>query len=62
MPIPVALVKELREKSGAGIMECRNVLEECGGNMEKSMHMLRERGLASAERKAHRATTQGLVE
>lgn len=62
MPIPVALIKELREKSGAGIMECRNALEECGGDIEKSMRMLGERGLASAERKAHRATTQGLVE
>jgi elongation factor Ts len=62
LPIPVALVKELREKSGAGIMECRNVLEECGGDMEKSLGMLRERGLARAEKKAHRSTTQGLVE
>lgn len=62
MPIPVALVKELREKSGAGVMECRNVLEECGGDIEKAMDALRKRGLARAEKKAHRSTTQGLVE
>lgn len=62
MPIPVALIKELREKSGAGVMECRNVLEECGGDMEKAMQVLRQRGLARAEKKAQRATSQGLVE
>lgn len=62
MPIPVALLKELREKSGAGIMECRNVLEECSGDIEKAIQVLRERGLARAEKKAHRATSQGLVE
>ncbi len=62
MPIPVALIKELREKSGAGVMECRNVLEECGGDMEKAMQVLRQRGLARAEKKAQRTTSQGLVE
>ncbi|MEE9202764.1 MAG: elongation factor Ts [Dehalococcoidia bacterium] len=43
-------------------MECRNVLEECGGNMEKAVGVLRERGLTRAEKKAQRSTTQGLVE
>jgi elongation factor Ts len=62
LPIPVALIKELREKSGAGVMECRNVLEECRGDTEKAIQVLRERGLARAEKKAQRSTTQGLVE
>ncbi|MEK7848005.1 MAG: elongation factor Ts [Chloroflexota bacterium] len=43
-------------------MECRNVLEECGGDMEKAMQVLRQRGLARAEKKAQRTTSQGLVE
>lgn len=62
MEIPVALIKELREKSGAGVMECRNALVGSGGDMEKASQLLRERGLAKAEKKQHRATSQGLVE
>jgi elongation factor Ts len=55
-------VKELREKTGAGIMECKKALIEAGGDQEKAVEILRERGLSVAERKAHRVTGQGLVE
>ena len=56
------MVKELREESGAGIMECRNVLLEVEGDMAKAVQILKERGLLKAEKKAERATTEGLVE
>jgi elongation factor Ts len=55
-------IKELRQSSGAGVMECKRALEEAGGDMERASGILRQRGLALAETKAHRATTQGLVE
>jgi elongation factor Ts len=62
LPNPVTLIKELRERTGAGVMECRNVLEECANDVEKSILVLRERGLAKAEKKALRSTSQGLIE
>jgi elongation factor Ts len=55
-------IKELREQCGAGIMECRNALLEAGGDMEKALETLKERGLIKAAKKAERATEQGLVE
>jgi elongation factor Ts len=55
-------IKELRQSSGAGVMDCKRALEEAGGDMERASEILRQRGLALAETKAHRATTQGLVE
>lgn len=54
-------VKELREKSGAGMMECKRALESNGGDMEASMKWLREKGIASAEKKAGRAAAEGLA-
>ena len=62
MAISIEMVKELREESGAGIMECRNVLFEVEGDMAKALQILKERGLRKAEKKAERETLQGLVE
>jgi elongation factor Ts len=55
-------IKELREQSGAGIMDCRSALLDCEGNIEKAREVLKEKGLLRAEKKAERATTQGLIE
>lgn len=55
-------VKELRARTGAGIIDCRNALAEAGGDLEKATEILRAKGLASAEKKAGRAASQGLVE
>jgi elongation factor Ts len=55
-------IKELRQSSGAGVMDCKKALEEAEGDMERASEILRQRGLALAEAKAHRLTTQGLVE
>lgn len=62
MKIPLDRVKELREQSGAGIMQCRNALTEAQGDMEKAHQILKEQGLLKAKEKEERATTQGLVE
>ncbi len=62
MKIPLDSVKELREQSGAGIMQCRNALTEAQGDMEKAHQILKEQGLLKAKEKEERATTQGLVE
>ena len=55
-------VKRLREQSGAGVMDCKRALDEAGGNIDKAVELLREKGIAGAEHKAHRETSQGLVE
>ncbi len=55
-------VKKLRELTGAGVMDCKKALEESGGDMEKAVAILREKGIARAEKRADRATGQGLVE
>jgi elongation factor Ts len=60
--ISAAEVKELREKTGAGVMESKKALEESCGNMEKAAEILTRRGIAKAEKKASRTTNQGLVE
>jgi elongation factor Ts len=54
-------VKELRERTGAGMMDCKRALEETGGDMEKAVALLRERGLAAAARKAGRDAREGIV-
>jgi elongation factor Ts len=56
------MVKDLREQSGAGFMDCRNALMTCGGSTEKALAMLKEKGLLKAAKKSERATGQGLVE
>lgn len=55
------LVKELREKSGAGMGDCRTALIETGGDMEKAMELLRQKGIASADKRSARATKEGLI-
>lgn len=59
--ISAAQVKELREKTGAGMMECKAALTEAGGNMEEAITLLRKRGLAQAAKKTGRSTDQGMV-
>ena len=61
MEITTAMVKELRALTGAGVLECRKVLEETGGDFEKAATILRERGLAAAAKKAERAVNEGLI-
>jgi elongation factor Ts len=55
------LVKKLREKTNAGFMDCKRALEEAGGDLEKAETVLRTKGIASAGRKASRATKEGIV-
>lgn len=59
--ISAATVKELRESTGVGMMECKKALTEAGGDIEKATQLLRERGLATAAKKAGRETGQGLI-
>lgn len=56
------MVKELRERTQAGMMDCKRALQETGGDMEKAVEYLREKGLASAAKKAGRITADGLVD
>ncbi|MDJ0803068.1 MAG: translation elongation factor Ts [Desulfobacterales bacterium] len=59
--ITAAMVKQLREKSGAGMMDCKKALTETGGDMEQAVDFLRKKGLATAAKRAGRATTEGVV-
>jgi elongation factor Ts len=59
--IPANLVKQLRDQTGAGMMDCKRALQETGGDLEAAVRLLRERGQASAGRKAERTTADGLV-
>jgi len=60
--ISAKLVKELRERTGAGMMDCKKALQEADGDLEKAAEFLREKGLAAAARKAGRIATEGMVE
>ncbi len=61
MAVSMDLVKQLKEKTGAGLMDCKKALEETGGDIEKAIKILREKGFASAEKKAERETKEGYV-
>ena len=61
MAITAALVKELRERTGAGMMDCKKALTECDGDMEKAIDWLREKGIAKAAKKAGRIAAEGLT-
>ena len=61
MEINAAMVKRLRDATGAGMMECKAALTEAGGDMEAATTLLRKRGLATAAKKAGRATSEGLI-
>jgi elongation factor Ts len=59
--ITASLVKELREKTGAGMMECKKALTEAGGDLDKAVELLRQKGLATAQKKAGRTASEGLI-
>lgn len=61
MTITAAMVKELREATAAGILDCRKALEESGGDFDKAVDYLREKGLAQAAKRMDRAANEGLV-
>ena len=62
MEITVDMVKELRQRTGAGVLDCRNVLEEVEGDFDKAEKLLKKKGLAIAAKKAEREAKEGLVE
>lgn len=62
MEITAAMVKELREKTGAGMMDCKRALVDANGDLERASELLREKGLASASKKAGRVASEGVVE
>ena len=62
MAITASMVKELREMTGAGMMDCKKALTEADGNMEKAVEVLREKGLAASAKKAGRIASEGMVE
>lgn len=61
MEITSSMVKELREKTSAGIMDCKKALQETGGDFEKAVEYLRKKGIAAAAKRAGRATKEGLI-
>ena len=60
--ISAGMVKELREKTGAGMMDCKKALSEVNGNMDKAVEFLRKKGLATAQKRAGRALNEGIVQ
>ncbi len=62
MEVTSAMVKDLRERTGAGMMDCKKALLECDGDIDKSIAYLREKGLAAAAKKAGRIAAEGMVE
>jgi len=62
MAISAGLVKELRERTGAGMLDCKKALEETNGDIEKAIDLLREKGLSKAAKKAGRIASEGIVE
>ena len=61
MEVSASMVKDLREKSGAGMMDCKKALAETGGDMHKAFDYLRQKGLAAAAKKADRVASEGAV-
>jgi len=62
LEISANIVKELRQKTGAGIMDCKKALTEAGGNLDKACEIISQRGLAIAKKKSERSAEQGLIE
>lgn len=62
MAISASMVKELRQKTGAGMMDCKKALTETNGDMDKAIEYLREKGIAGASKKADRVAAEGIVE
>lgn len=61
MEISAKMVKDLREATNAGMMDCKKALSECGGDMDKAIEYLRKKGIASAAKKEGRTTSQGII-
>ncbi|MCD6405169.1 MAG: translation elongation factor Ts [Planctomycetes bacterium] len=61
MVVSAAVVKELREKTGIGMMDCKRALEEAAGDLEKAVDVLRKKGMAAADKRAGRAAGEGFV-
>ncbi len=59
--ISASAVKELRERTGSGLMDCKNALKECDGKMDEAIEYLRKKGIASASKKAGRKASEGLI-
>ena len=62
MAITAGQVKELRDKTGAGIMDCKKILTEAGGDMDKAIELLKQKGIAKAAKKSGRVAAEGLVD
>jgi elongation factor Ts len=62
MTVTADQVRELRERTGAGMMECKKALQEAGGDFEKAIHALRKSGIAKAEKRSGRDAAEGLIE
>jgi elongation factor Ts len=60
--ISAAMVKQLREKTGAGMMDCKNALSEVKGDIEKAIEILRKKGLATAQKRAGRSLSEGIIQ
>lgn len=61
MKVDISLVKELREKTGLSVIECKKALEETDGNIEKAIEILKKKGLEVSEKKSKRETTEGII-
>ena len=61
MEIAAGAIKELRQRTGVGVMDCKKALVECGGNVDEAIEFLRKKGLAKAAKRAGRETTEGLI-
>ena len=62
MTISTSIIKELREKTGVGIMDCKAALSECNGDIDKAIDYLRKKGIATAKKRGGRATSQGQIQ
>jgi elongation factor Ts len=62
LEISASLVKELREKTGVGIMDCKTALKESGGDLEKAVDFLRQKGIATAKKRGGRTTSEGQIQ
>ncbi|NLW10762.1 MAG: translation elongation factor Ts [Clostridiaceae bacterium] len=62
MAVTLEMIKEIREKTGSGMMDCKKALTESNGDMEKAIKWLREKGIATAEKKSSRIAAEGIVE
>ena len=62
MEVTVELVRTLRDQTGAGVMECKQALVEAGGDLNKAVDLLRQKGVASVAKRSERATTEGVIE